>query len=370
MKRQIMLLLTASGMVVMLNACSSSNAENTGKTMGEEDEITWPAVKIEKASPTRELHLPGELTSYFETDIYPKVNSYIKKINVDIGDHVAEGQLLAELEAPELKSQLAEAYAKVKSAEAQWTAGKSTYRRILKAAQTPGAVSPYDLDVARSKTVADSLSLSGANAVYQSMQEMNGFLKVRSPFAGIITDRKLSPGAFVGPGEKTAVPVFKIKQEHKLRLQIAVPEKYLDAVRQNQPVSFTVMSFPDEVFKGKVNRISHNVEKQSRSEMIEIEIPNNSLRLVSGMYAMVNLPVERSGASLMVPSSAIATTMEKCFVVKVVDGKAQWVDVKKGMEADGKTEVFGQVKEGDIILKTASDEVKTGMSLKLVNTNY
>ncbi|MEA5259529.1 efflux RND transporter periplasmic adaptor subunit [Arcicella aquatica] len=370
MKRQIIFLFAIVATVPFLNACNSSQATETKDNISDSEDIVYPVVKVAETIPTQELHIPGELMSFYETELFSKVNSYIKKIHADIGDHVKVGDILAELEAPELNAQLAEAYAKVRASEAQLMASKSVFRRLLKAAQTLGAVSPNDIDVARSKTVADSLSLLGTSAVYQSILEMNSYLKVKAPFDGVITNRKLSPGAFVGPNDKNAMPLFSIKQENKLRLQIPVPERYVEDIHKNQLVTFTVMSSPDKVFNGKVSRIAQNVDRQTRSEIIEIEVPNQKMNLVSGMYAQVILPIERGHKSLIVPSSAVTTTMEKCFVVKIEGGKSKWIDVKKGIETDGKTEIFGDIHKGDIVLKTANDEMKAGTSLKVSETNF
>lgn len=370
MKSPIIFLIAIAVTSFLVEACSPSKAEKNENTTTGDEPIVYPVVKIIETKPSEELHIPGELMSFYETNIFSKVNSYIKKIHADIGDKVKSGQLLAELEAPELSAQLAEAYAKVRSSEAQLTASKSLYRRLLKASQTAGSVSPNDIDVARSKTIADSLSLLGSNAVYQSIQQMNSYLNVKAPFDGIIADRKLAPGAFVGPNDKNAMPIFSIKQESHLRLQIPVPERFVNAIRQNQLISFTVTSLPNSIFRGKINRISHNVERQTRSEIIEIDVPNSSLNLISGMYAQVILPITRGSKSLVVPSSAVTTTMEKCFVVKVENGKAVWVDIQKGMEIDGKTEIFGTVKVGDTILKTANDEIKNGTLIKVSETTF
>lgn len=370
MKRQVISLFAAVGTSILLYACQSSNANEIKDVKSENETTVYPAVKIIESNPSEELHIPGELLSYYETDLYSKVNSYVKKVNVDIGDHVKSGQIMAELDAPELKAQLAEVYAKVKSSEAQLMTSRSVFKRLLKASQSPGAVSPNDLDIARSKTVSDSLSLLGSNAVYQSILELNSYLKVKAPFDGVITNRKISPGAFVGPNDKNATPLFSIKQESILRLQIPIPERYINDIQANQSISFQVVSLPNKKIQGKVARIAHNVDKQTRSEIIEIVVPNSNMELVSGMYAQVNIPMKRENKSMIVPSSAVATSMEKCFVIKMINGKTQWVDVKKGIEADGKTEIFGNVQVGDLILKTANEEIKSGTILTTSDTKF
>jgi RND family efflux transporter MFP subunit len=371
MRTRIVIFCSVLIIAAATNGCSTRGAEEESKrNEKQDDEVVFPAVKVIRSNPGENLQIPGELMSYYETDVYPKVNSYIRKMNVDIGDKVHLGQVLAELEAPELTAQLAEAYAKVRSFEAQMIASKAIYRRLLVAANTKGAVSPNDMDVARSKIVADSLSLLGANAVYQAHQEMISYLRIKAPFDGIITDRKLAPGAFVGPADKSAVPMYRIKQESMLRLQVAIPERYTDAIREKQPISFSVVSLPGQMFKGKINRVTHNIDRQTRSELVEIQVMNPGQRLAPGMYAQVVLPVGRSHSSLIVPSSAVSTTMEKCFVIRIDNGRANWIDVKKGMESGGKTEIFGPVKDGDTVLKTANDEIPQGQQVKIAYSDF
>ncbi|MFY7827208.1 MAG: efflux RND transporter periplasmic adaptor subunit [Flectobacillus sp.] len=362
MKRSHLIILTVLASSLSFYACTQSKSEPLNSAS--EEQVVYPAVKVETAKPSQELQIPGELESYFETDLFPKVNGYIKRINVDIGDKVASGQVLAVLDAPELSLQLAEATAKMRSAESQLNTSKSVFKRLQKANQTPGTVSPNDLDIAHSKIVSDSLTWLGTKAVYQSIQVMTEYLSIKAPFDGVVAERRLSPGAFVGPNDKSAVAIFKVKQENKLRLRIPVPERYINAIKLHQPIEFSVMNLPDKKFEGKVSRISHNVNKQTRSEIVEIDVPNPSLQLVSGTYTQVSLPLQRNVSSLVVPSSAVATTLEKCFVVKVENGLSSWVEVKKGIESEGKVEVFGDVKSGDIVLKTASDEIPNGIAIK------
>ncbi|WP_338870534.1 efflux RND transporter periplasmic adaptor subunit [Spirosoma sp. SC4-14] len=365
--------LPALGLAITLNGCHSAASENeqTASKSEESTEVAdttsatvYPVVKITTSKPSSELSLPGELISYYETDLYPKVDSYVRKMYVDIGDHVKAGQVLADMEAPELTAKLADAFAQVKNTEALLAADRATYRRYLKANQTPGAIAPYDIDVARGKVIGDSLSWVGAQARYQSAQEMVSYLKLRAPFSGVITDRQLAPGALVGPNEKATTPLFRLKQEDQLRLQVTIPEKYVSDVRQGTPIHFTVNSLPDQTFTGKVGRISYSVQRQIRSMLVEILIPNSGHRLVPGQFAQVQIPVQRNHDSLVVPTTAVVTTMQGQFVVEVADGKAKRVNVQKGMEMNGQTEVFGNVHAGDVVLKNGTDEVQDGTQIK------
>ena len=200
-----------------------------------------------------------------------------------------------------------------------------------------------------------------ATVHYNAAQQTASYLKITAPFDGIITDRQLAPGGFVGPGERSVVPILKIKNERWLRLHIAIPEMYVDEVQEGKEIHFTVKSFPSNTFSGKINRLSKSIDTKTRSEIIEILIDNQDGKLMPGMYATVLLPSERSVKSLYVPSSAIVTNMEKCFVILVDENKkAHWVSVQKGNKSNDKTEIYGPIKEGDNVVKKGTDDIKDG----------
>ncbi|GAB3773065.1 efflux RND transporter periplasmic adaptor subunit [Spirosoma horti] len=358
-------------MTFLLSQCGNSSAEkNKIAETPVDEEIRYEAIRVTASRPTSELNLPGELESYYETDLYPRVSSYVKALHADIGDQVRKGQVLAELEAPELTANLTEAYSKVKAAEAVYGASKGIFLRVLRTSRTAGAISPVDLETARTKAISDSLAVVAANAHYSSVQQLVSYLKITAPFNGVITDRRLSPGAFVGPGGQNGVPILKIKQLDRLRLRIAVPEAYLGDIRRGAPVQFSVRSFQHQTFTGRINRISNNVRPETRSEMVEIDFSNKSSKLKPGMFASVRLPVNSSGeGSLYVPKSAVVSTIDRTFVQKIVNGKAVRTTVQKGDDAAGQTQVFGDLKPGDIILETASEDLADQAAVKtqLVN---
>ncbi|WP_420154666.1 efflux RND transporter periplasmic adaptor subunit [Siphonobacter sp.] len=358
-------ILTVASFVAFLSSCHSASNETVATDPAQDPDIRYEAVKIAASRPTRELNLPGELESYYETDLYPRVSSYVRSLHADIGDKVKKGQVLAELEAPELTANLTEAYSKVKAAEAVHEASKATYQRVLRANRTTGAISPVDLDASRTKAISDSLAVVAANAHYTSVQQLVSYLKITAPFTGVITDRRLSPGAFVGPGGQNSIPMLKIRQLDRLRLRVAVPEAYLNNNYKGNTVQFSVRSFPNQTFTGKINRVSNTVRPETRSELIEIDIQNTNEKLKPGMFASARLPVHSTEGSMYVPKTAIVSTMDRTFVIKVENGKAVHVTVQKGDEAVGQTQVFGDLKPGDTVLKRASEEIANGTSLKV-----
>ncbi len=349
--------------ILLLSACGEKKEDGQKKN---DNEVVLEAMPLKKEKISSELRLPGELEGYYETGIMAKVNGYIKTMKVDIGDRVTEGQLIAELEAPELVSQLTSAYAEYQSKEAIFLNTKGKFNRLKLTNKTPGAVSPYDMDLAKTSFVSDSLGFLAARSKYEAVRQLADYLKITAPFDGIITERALAPGAFVGPNDKQGMPIYKLKKESKLRLHIAVPEKYLAEVNVGNNVKFQVKSYPDETFQGKITRLSNNLNIQTRSEIVEIEIANSNGKLLPGMYAIATIPISRPGLSYVVPITAVVTNMEKQFIIRVKNStEAEHVLVEKGEEKGGKVEIFGEVNEGDVILKIASDEIRDKDKVKI-----
>jgi len=332
-----------------------------------DSEIVYEASVLQKENVSSQLTLPGELEGYYETGIAAKVNGYIKKMLVDIGDRVQEGQLLAELEAPELISQLVSAYSEFQASEAIFLNTRGKLIRLKQTNKTPGAVSPYDMDFAKTSLTSDSLTHLAAKAKYESIKQLSDYLKITAPFDGVITERALAPGAFVGPGEKTGTAILKLKKESKLRLHVAVPEKHLAEISIGDLVKFHVKSFPNEFFQGKITRLSRNLNVMTRSEIIEIEIENKAGKLLPGMYAIASIPIKRKTQSMVVPKSSVVTNMEKQFVIRIKNrNEVTYVDVEKGEDQNENVEVFGDLNPGDTLVNSASDEIRQKTKVKIV----
>jgi len=363
MKNRLTLIASLAITGFVISSCGNS----TVKSSENSDELVYEASVIKNENVVSELTLPGELEGFYETGIVAKVNGYIKYMLVDIGDRVHAGQLLVELEAPELVSQLATAFSEYQAKEALYLNTKGKFVRFKQTNKTPGAVSPYDMDLAKTSLVSDSLGFLASKAKYESIRELTNYLKITAPFDGIITERALAPGAFVGPSDKQGMPILRLKNETKLRLHIAVPEKHLAEISIGETVKFHVKSFPDEIFQGKITRLSRNLNVMTRSEIVEIEYDNSKGKLLPGMYAITSIPIQRKGQSIVVPKTAVITNMEKQFVIKIKNGnEVTYVDVEKGEDQVERVEVFGKLNLGDTILNTASDEIKNRSKIKII----
>lgn len=261
------------------------------------------------------LSMPGELTPYQTEAIYPRVTGFIKTIRVDRGSRVRAGELLVLLDAPELAAQRSEAQSKLQSAEAQLgalrskaDADASTYERLKAAAATPG-VAGNDLVLAQKAVEGDQgqvaaaqQNIEAARQALKSVGDMEGYLRVSAPFDGVVTERNVHPGA---------------------------------------------------------------VDVNTRTMAVELDVANRDGRLASGTFCQVRWLVRRTGPSLLVPSGSVANTSGRTFVVRVRNGRTEWVDVKTGLGSGPLVEVFGDLGSGDEIAVRGTDEMRPGTEVRV-----
>jgi membrane fusion protein (multidrug efflux system) len=356
----------------LLYSCHSGENSPEKKTETQQTAAVAAATEVfplQRGHLSSTLQIPGELIAYQQVDLYAKENSFVKKLYVDVGSEVTTGQLLVTMEAPELGSQLSGAQSTVKSREAIYTASKANYDRLYETSQTPGTISPNDLEQAAARKSSDLAQLEAAKAAYKQIAETQGYLQIRAPFGGVITARNVNPGAYVGPsGKGSEMPLFTLQEQKKLRLVISVPEVYTGYLNNKNEVSFTVKALPNQQFKALVKRMAGAIDSRLRSERIEMDVVNNDKKLLPGMVAEVNVPLPANDSTFIVPRSAVVNSTESVFVIRVVNNKAEWIDVKTGREANGTIEIYGKLNPGDLLLKTATDEVRNGSTVQHVKT--
>ena len=330
-------------------------------------------VRVTSKAVDRQVKLPGEFQPYLTVPIYAKLPGFVKRVAVDRGSTVKQGQVLVTIEAPEMQAQIVEAQSKAQvlvpqraEAEAKLAGAQSTYDRLKAASATPGVVAENDVVVAQKNVEAAQAlvrsyadSIKAAEAQVQSVKDLEQYLTLKAPFDGIITERNVHPGALVGQGTG-ATPLLRLHQISRLRLVVAVPEALVGAMVQGARVAFTVPAYPGETFYGVLNLMAHDLDEKTRSMAAELDVKNPDLRLSAGMYPEVQWPVRRPQPSLLVPPTSIVTTTERTFVIRVNNGVAQWVNVGRGARVGELIEVFGALKEGDTIVRRGTDEVREG----------
>lgn len=335
-------------------------------TSAADTSASTPTFLLEKGRFSTSLFVPGELIAFQQVDLYGKVSSFVKKIYVDVGSEVKEGQLLATMEAPELQSQLATAESKMKSQEAIYIASKANYDRVVETSKTPGTISQNDIDQADARQKSDYAQWDAAKAAYNEVAETLKYLEVRAPFDGVISSRNVNPGAYVGPaGKGSELPMFTLQEQKHMRLVISVPEAYTGYLSDKDKVNFTVKALPNRQFTAQVRRLAGALDNHLRAERTEMDVYSNDKTLLPGMVAEVELPLPARDSTFIVPVSAVVNGTERLFVIRqTADHRAEWVDVKTGRSQAGKIEIFAKdLNEGDRLVRSASEEIRDGAKI-------
>jgi membrane fusion protein, multidrug efflux system len=327
---------------------------------------------------SRTIDLPGEFQAFQGVAIHAKVRGYVERMLVDRGTVVKRGDLLVELTAPEMQAQIAEAESKVQAAEservqavAQLAAAESTSDRLKQASETPGAIAGNELiqaqkqvDAARAVIESRQQGVRAAEAVVRAQKDLEAYLRITAPFDGVVTDRLVHPGALAGPGSANDPVLLVIQDVSHLRLVVALPEEDVGGIMLGARVEFRVPAYPNRTYTGTIARISHALDEKTRTMAVEVDVLNRDGSLSPGMYPSVKWPIRGSRSLLLVPTTSVVTTTERTFVIRDRNGRAEWVDVRKGTADGDLIEVAGDLKVGDLVVQRANDEIREGHTIK------
>lgn len=338
---------------------------------------TVQVVKVEARPLDRSVKLSGEFLPFQRVDLHARVPGFVEKVLVDRGSLVRQGELLATLSAPEMEAQVAEAEAKARAAQsavaeakAKVVAAESTFNRLKEASATPGAISGNELVIAEQtasaargvRSSAES-SFLAAQASLTAVRKMQQYLNITAPFSGVVTERLVHPGALAGPNTG---PLLRLEQVSRLRLVVAVPEASFALIRAGTQVPFQVSAHPARTFDARVARIARSVDPKTRTMSVELDVANASGLLAPGMYPQLNWPVHSTERVLVVPASSVVRTTERVFVIRVKNGRAEWINVRMGARQGDQVQVFGDLAEHDVVVRNGSDEIREGASLTVV----
>jgi RND family efflux transporter MFP subunit len=354
------------------------------------------AVRTERHDLARHIELAAEFRPYREVDIHAKVAGYLKSINVDVGDHVKQGQVIAALEVPEYAEELAQSAAaekrseldvvraesEVKRAESAYEVRKLSYDRLLSVSKArPNLIAQQEVDTAAGYYREAEAQLATARATLAAIRQqvrvstaatsrvhtMMGYLRITAPFSGMITKRYADAGAMIQAGtasQTQAMPVVRVSEIDRLRLVLPVPESMVARVRAGGPVEVRVDSL-QRVFHGRVSRVSGRLESATRTMETEVDIPNPDGVLLPGMYGYASLTLDSKAAALAVPVQAVAGHgLNPTVMVVNARNELEVRRVTLGMETPHLLEIASGLKEGDMVVVGNRGGLKPGTKVE------
>jgi RND family efflux transporter MFP subunit len=367
--RSILLFLSATAVavvvVVILNMHSRTLAAS--RLAQSTAQAAIPSVNVvhpQPATRAQDLVLPGSTQAFIDSPIYARTNGYLKSWYVDIGARVRKGELLAEIETPELDQQLRQAKAELATAEANLNLSQITAVRDENLLKTH-SVSTQERDNAVNANAANKATVESNQANVARLEQLQSYEKVYAPFDGIITARSTDIGALIDAGANAPKELFHIAAINKLRIYVAVPEVYSRAAITGSPAEVTLDEYPGELFHGTLVRNANSIDAVSRTLLVEVDVNNRNGRLMPGAYAQVHLKLPEDARSLVVPSNTLIFRKDGLQVALARNGKAELVKVTPGHDYGDSMEILAGLQLGDDVILSPSDSLITGTPIQL-----
>ena len=316
-------------------------------------------------APSDEIVLPGNTQAFTDAPIFARTNGYVKSWHADIGARVEKGQLLAVIETPEVDQQLQQARADLQTAQANLRQAQITADR-WEALWKTDSVSKQETDVAVSALHAMKATVDSNTSNVRRLEELQGFQKIYAPFDGVITARNTDIGALINSGASTpGQELFHLAALNVLRVFVAVPQLYSQAVRPGATASLTLDEFPGKTFSGTIARNSNSIDPASRTLLVEVDVDNRSGTLLPGAYARVHLKLPQSVNSVTVPANTILFRSEGLRVGVVRNGRAELVPVTIGRDYGSSVEVVSGLQPTDPVILNPSDSLISGTTVQM-----
>ena len=335
----------------------------------ETEALAVPTVSVIHASAARgeeDLVLPGTMQAYVESPIYARTSGYIKKWYHDIGARVAQGELLADIDTPEVDQQLSQAKADLLTAQANANLSKITAARLQELIKTDG-VSKQEVDNAVGDLAAKEATVSSAQANVRRLEELEGFKHVIAPFKGVVTRRQTDIGQLVNAGNGGASQeLFTLAQTDPLRVYVNVPEAYAPSIHAGLPAYLELTQYPGKNFEGKVVRTAQAIDLSTRTLLTEVDVPNHAAELLPGGYAQVHLGVQVAGERVQIPVNALLFRAEGLRAV-VVDShhKIHLQPLIIGRDYGTSLEVLQGISSADWIVLNPADSLDDGQNVNV-----
>jgi len=322
---------------------------------------TITVVQPRRGDMTKSITLPGDLVGFYQADLYAKVSGYLKNISVDKGDAVKAGQVLAEIEVPELQQ-------KLRRARASLEIRRRTYDRLQKVRDSDRRlVAQEDVDIAEGQS-------EEAKADVEELEALASYTHIVAPFDGVVTGRFVDPGALIqasgsqtggaqganGPTKAGVSPVVSVADLSKLRVYFYVPEAEASLIREGMPATLTLREFPGREFTGTIARFAKALDLSTRTMLTEVDLDNPQHLLYPGMYADVSIELARHANVLQIPATAVGTTKGKSTVYVVKDDQLAPMPVTIGLSSADRVEIAAGLTGTEQVVKNFSPALSDG----------
>ena len=356
--------LAIAGLVVLPGLRSRRVAAETLVEAAQAGEAAPVSVVYPRAGgASDELVLPANIQAYVDSPIYARTHGYLKRWYFDIGAHVKQGDLLAEIETPEVDQQLAQARADLKSVQANLELAHTTAVRWQNLLEKH-AVSKQETDQAVSDFASKQAAVDASAANVRRLEQLQSYEKVYAPFDGVITARETDVGALID-GDSSPKELFHLAAIDKLRVFVPVPEVDAAAVHDGAGVTITSDEFPNQKFRGTLVRNSSAIDPGSRTLNVEVDVENQSGKLLPGSYAFVHLRTASAGAGLVIPSTALLFRAQGLQVGVVRGGRAKLVPITIGHDYGAAVEVAAGLRRTDAVILSPSDSLIDGTPVQV-----
>jgi RND family efflux transporter MFP subunit len=359
----VVLLLVVAGGITLLQRRSQYEAlaKNTEETAVPTVAVIHPSLE----SSDEDLVLPGTLQAYVESPIYARTNGYLKAWYHDIGSRVRQGELLADIETPEIDQELSQARAELATAQANANLSQITATRYEELIKTDG-VSKQEVDNAAGDLAAKNAIVASAEANVRRLVQLESFKHIYAPFSGVITKRNVDIGNLINAGNTGSQLLFSLSQTDPIRVYVSVPEQNAPSIRPGLGAYLELTQYPGRKFAGKVVRSAEAIDPSTRTLLTEVDVPNRTGELLPGGYAQVHLLVKVLGDRLQVPVNALLFRSEGLRAVTVDSQyKAHLAALTIGRDYGTSLEVLQGLKADDWIVLNPPDSLEEGQLVKV-----
>ena len=333
-------------------------------------DLAVPTVLVvhpKQSAPAQEVVLPANVQAFVDAPIYARTNGYLKRWYADIGAHVKAGQLLAEIETPEIDQQLRQARADLATSEANLNLSRITAERYADLLKTD-SVSKQEADNAAGDYAAKQAVVQSARANVSRLEQMQSFEKIYAPFDGVITARNTDIGALIDSGSSGGqrTELFHVSQPSKLRVYVNVPQAYSQAAKPGLTADLTLSEFPGRHFQGKLVRTANAIDQATRTLLVEILVDNPTGTLMTGAYAEVHFKLPTAVSSLLVPANSLIFRSEGLQVATVSDGQhAQLKRITVGHDFGSEVEVVDGLTGNEAVIVNPPDSLVSGQKVRI-----